>query len=393
MAEVLPSLVIASIAEKIFRLLQSNLRDTKKTKVVPVAMFDLSGSTKLKLREGHSVGTRLAIEHNLLCEQIAEKYEGIVIKHMGDGVFLQFNDPVNACRAAVSIKKAVVENGRFATKGAVTIGVVEQLEIGGIKDLLGSTIDRCARMTSMANPNQVLIDQTMMGVTESFLRDDKELIISEPITRRAKGIGEILIFEISLKEYEFTGFSLPTFNIIEDGRMPLREKMDFLACAKNELIELGIGLSSFSDNYYRQRPTEVKDKIIKMLQKGVNIKCVILDPNSDNAKIYVNDNKEPKYLERMKTSKELLVEMKKELQKSGYNDFHIMIYDALPRFHASCIDMELPTGMMSISHYLPKIPRSRNPVIQFSKYSNPQLFDRYKSIIEGILENSYELKM
>ena len=76
MAEVLSSIVVASIAEKIIRLLQSNLRDTKKTKVIPVAIFDLSGSTQIKLLEGHSVGTRLAIEHNLLCEQIAEKYEG-----------------------------------------------------------------------------------------------------------------------------------------------------------------------------------------------------------------------------------------------------------------------------------------------------------------------------
>jgi len=98
MAEVLTELILITSFEKIFQQLRSNLK-IKKTKMMPVAMFDLAGSTRIKLEEGHSVGTRLVIEHNLLCEDISEKFGGTVIKHMGDGIFLQFQDAIEACRA------------------------------------------------------------------------------------------------------------------------------------------------------------------------------------------------------------------------------------------------------------------------------------------------------
>lgn len=90
----------------------------------------------------------------------------------------------------------------------------------------------------------------------------------------------------------------------------------------------------------RQRPSECEDKIIDMLKRGVDTKCVILDPDCESAKTYVDDNKEPEYLERMKVSREQLIKIKRELHELGYNKFHILLYNAFPRFHASCIDNE-----------------------------------------------------
>jgi len=392
MAQVLPIIALTPIIDEILQLMKSRSKRKRETDLVAVAMFDLPGSTKIKLTEGHSKGTQLALEHNLICEKIAKEFGGSVIKHMGDGVFIKFENPVKACEAALNIKKATIEDGRFVTKGGLTLGVVESIEISGIKDLLGSTIDRCARIVSMAIPNQILIDQTLFTATESFLRDFKDVIISEPLTTKAKGIGDIIVYELSIGTFGFTGFGLLYLKIIEEGRMPLNEKMAFLSSTKEEIIELGIGLSSFSDNYFRQRPSEFKDKIISLLKKGVIIKCIILNPENDIAKIYVKDNKEPEYLKRMEESLTKLLEIKKEFQKGGLNNFKIFMHEKIPRFHASCIDIDKPWGSISITNYLPEILRSKNPVIQFSKYSNPELFNIYSSVIKNMLKNSSEIE-
>ena len=379
---------LEAIVDEVLDLSKKQMRQKQKTGVVAVAMFDLPDSTRIKLVEGHSKGTQLALEHNLICEKIARSYGGSVIKHMGDGVFIEFKDPLKACQAALNIKKATIEDGRFLTKGGITLGAVESIEIGGIRDLLGTTVDRCARLTSMAIPNQILIDQVLLTSIESFLRDKRGILIGERRTVKAKGIGEMSFHELSIEPYGFAGFGLPYLRIIEEGRMPLEEKMAFLSSAKEDIIELGIGLSSFSDNYYRQRPAECKDKLIYLLKKGVTIRCVILDPDSRIAGIYVRDNKEPSYLKRMKESLKKLFDIKMEFHRQGLDNFEILAYEAIPRFHASCIDLGKPYGKISVSHYLPQTLRSQNPVMQFSRYSNPELFEKYKLVVENLLSNA-----
>ena len=374
------------------KLIKRKIKNKRKTiKTVAVAMFDLPGSTQIKLMEGHTIGTQRAIKHNLICEKISKKFGGNVIKYMGDGIFIEFDDPIKACEAALEIKKAIHENPEFTTKGGITIGVVETIEIiEGIKDLMGSTVDRCARIASFASKNQILIDQTLLDATESFLRDNDNIIISEPMKRSAKGIGKLNVFELSLKPLGFSGYNIISLNIIEEGRMPLGEKMDYLMSAKKEIIELGIGLTSFSDDFSRARTTEFKDKIVTILKKGIKIKCLVLDPNSEAAKIYVNYNNESKYLDKMKESLNELIRLKKEFLEEGLINFNILIYNDLPHFHASCVDLEESYGKISISHYLPKIPRAENPITQFSRESNPCLYEKYNQVIKKILENSKE---
>ena len=389
MAEILVSSILPILLEQVL----SSLKKIKerKTEIVTVAMFDLTGSTRVKLSNGHARGTELALEHNSLCQEISSRYNGSVVKHMGDGIFLRFQNPVEACQAALEIKHTLYEKGRFSTKAGITIGLVENIEVGGISDLLGSIIDRCARMTSLAAPDQILIDQTLHGVAYSFLKENKDMIVSDPTIKKVKGIGELILYEISLIPLGFVGFNISSLNVIEEGRMPLKEKMTYLATANEEIIELGIGLTSFSDNYYRQRPSEFKDGLIDLLKRGVKIKCYIINHESEYARMYVEYNEEPYYIERMKTSLNQLINIKKDFKSMNLDGFSIHYYDSYPSFHASCIDLDNEKGKMSITHYLPKTLRSKNPVIQFSQQSNPKLFNIYKESIVKIIENSKEI--
>lgn len=60
----------------------------------------------MKLSRGHTYGTRLSLLHNLICREIAAEHTGTVVKELGDGLFVEFKDPVSACLAAIDIKAA-----------------------------------------------------------------------------------------------------------------------------------------------------------------------------------------------------------------------------------------------------------------------------------------------
>lgn len=94
--EVILGTALKPIIDEVLELLKKQMRHKQKTGVVAIAMFDLPDSTRIKLTEGHTKGTQLALEHNLICEKIAKSFGGSVIKHMRDGVFIEFEDPLKA---------------------------------------------------------------------------------------------------------------------------------------------------------------------------------------------------------------------------------------------------------------------------------------------------------
>lgn len=381
------------MGEKIKKILSNYLNGIERKKIehLAVVMFDLAGSTELKLAKGHSEGTQTALEHNFICEHIGKKFDGSVLKHMGDGIFIEFKDPLNACRAALEIKKTMIEDFNFQTKIGISLGSVESLEIEGKRDLLGSTVDRCARLTSLASPNQILIDYAVRTSCETFLKDEG-ILISDPIHFNAKGIGELIATEISLKPYGISGYGIPHLKLVTDGRMPLYEKMALMTSAKNEIIELGVGLTTFSEYFTIRRSKEFKEKIINLMRKGVILRTVTLNPDSQVAKIYVEENNEQVYIDEIKKSIGRLISIKDFFNSNGLGDnFKIYMYENLPRFHATCIDLKTETGMMSISPYLPYFSHAENPVIQFSYHSNKIMFNKYKLSIETILENAIEI--
>lgn len=383
----------AAIAlQEALKIIRKAKKNKRRTPVVAVAMFDLVGSTQLKRTVGHSRGTQTAIEHNLMCETIARKFGGSAIKYMGDGVFIEFDDPSKACLAAVEIRNSIAETNRFTTKVGITFGMVERMEIGGIPDLLGTTVDRCARLTSLALPSQILIDAVLYGAAESFLRDDPNLHISDATTRKAKGFDDLVVCELSSKGIGFVGFGPAFFDLVEEGRPPLDEKISFLATAEEELIEVGVGLTSFSGYFRRRRPSEFKETIDDLLNRGVSIRCLMLDPETDMARIYVNENKEPEYLNRMRDSLQMLKEIKEDYDSVGLHGFHIMTYDAIPRFHVTCADLDTPHGKMSVSHYLRGITRASTPAARFSRMSNPELFEKYAASLKSLLDIAREVR-
>jgi class 3 adenylate cyclase len=365
-------------------------RGTRTTKTI--AIFDLAGSTPMKLLGGHTLGTRAALLHNLICREIAGRRGGMVVKELGDGVIVAFDDPVSACLAAVEIKAAAHETDEVMTKGGLTIGAVEEMEIAGIKDFLGMTVDRCARIQSMAAPGQILLDSALHDAASSFLRDLPNISVGPGQDLNLKGIGPTLVYELSTKDLGFVGHYASPLMIHEDGRLTIDEKVAFMQNAESEVIELGIGLRTFTGYFTSRRRTEFKDHVLNLLQRGVDFKCMLLNPASSIARIYAKNRAEKTLCKDISFS---IRELKRQQQEfdslKPKGSFEIVLYAHLPSFHAVCVDPQTDAGRITVSNYLHGVFRAEAPVLQFSKVSNKEMFSKYWLSMESLLRDSKQL--
>jgi len=56
------------------------------------------------------------------------------------------------------------------------------------------------------------------------------------------------------------------------------------------------------------------------------------------------------------------------------------------------VDGDSPNGKVMVSHYVYGLSRANCPVVEFSKQSNPALYDRYWDSLKKLAENARQLK-
>ena len=132
-----------------------------------VLFVDVTDSTKIYESLGDTVA--LALINGLFArlDKVIVKYSGSVVKTLGDGMICVFEDPDNAFRAACEIQTTVHAaaqgaKNRLQIKIAFTWGPV----ILSRGDVYGDTMNVCARLVELANPEQVLTSaQTVEALT------------------------------------------------------------------------------------------------------------------------------------------------------------------------------------------------------------------------------------
>jgi len=170
---------------------------------VCIAFFDLVDSTRLKNKMGQLQGVDLALKHNQIAADICQRFNGRIIKHIGDSIMVVFKVPLEGILAAIEFVQIIHMNQHpFRTKVGLVHGIVKTVDINGL-DYLGNSVDLSSRLTSQALPNQILTDEATMDMIKPFLIDFDQLISRFLGVRELKGIGSVPVYEVSLAD---TGF-------------------------------------------------------------------------------------------------------------------------------------------------------------------------------------------
>lgn len=173
-----------------------------------IAFFDLVDSTYLKKQLGQSRGVDMAVTHNQVAAGICQQFRGRVIKYIGDSVMAVFDTPLEGMLAALEFIRTIHRKQLpFRTKAGLTHGTVTRVEINGV-DYMGHAVDRSARLTGHALPNQVLTDETTMDIIKPFLVDFDQIISRFLGVQELKGIGKVPVYEAALSDYGFVNEDL-----------------------------------------------------------------------------------------------------------------------------------------------------------------------------------------
>jgi class 3 adenylate cyclase len=360
------------------------------TSLCVVAFFDLANSTAMKLSAGHAVGSRAAMTFTRMVTTVVAQCGGLVVKELGDGVLCRFSDPAQAVRAALNVKEAAFQLSTPASCG-LTVGQVSSYQGNlGLTDMIGDTVDRCARIQAMAASGQVLIDQPMYEVVRSHLKDISRVHLGrEAAEVETKGVGPMRLWEVSLQKLGVTTVATP-FAVHAGGRLTIREKVQFMRLAREEVIEIGTGLTSFAKYFTGQKPGEFRDHLREFFKRGVSLHCYALDPTYEPGVAYLRSLGDDSYEQEMVRARELILRERTEcirLTLPGQLEYYT--YSQVPDFHCLGVDVGDPmNGRILFSPYLGELSRAECPVHQLSRQSFPELYDKYLSAILSVRDAS-----
>lgn len=121
-----------------------------------VVFTDVVGSTERAREMGDSRWKQLLARHDRLAEQIAKRYRGAVVKHIGDGQLAVFDSPREAIRFANTFR-AEVRDLELDIRTGIHAGEVDVVR----RDVTGIGVHIASRVMGEAEPSEILVSRTV----------------------------------------------------------------------------------------------------------------------------------------------------------------------------------------------------------------------------------------
>lgn len=134
-------------------------RITKSQRAITILFTDIVDSTRYWGRKGDIEGRMMVDQHNRLVFPVVKKFNGKVVKTIGDAVMASFPHREDAIRAAIGIQQALEEyrkkDDSFTLK--LRIGLHTGKAIVEKRDVFGDTVNVASRVESHAEAGEILV--------------------------------------------------------------------------------------------------------------------------------------------------------------------------------------------------------------------------------------------
>ena len=164
--------------------LSGQLRGTQVDETPPQAIgfADLVGFTAMSQQLDSASLAAVVDRFEAVAFGTIGRHGGRVVKMIGDEVMFSIEDPVHAARCAIELAESYHEADDLSD---VRVGLAHGVTIDRNGDLFGPAVNLASRMTAIAYPGSVVIDDSMYDL----LRDHDEFTIRTMLPRRLKNIG------------------------------------------------------------------------------------------------------------------------------------------------------------------------------------------------------------
>ena len=137
---------------------------------------DIVGYSKM-IGDNEELALSLLREHDAILIESIKKYNGVIIKHIGDAIFAKFNLIDDAINASTEIQKNLCHRNQSQKKDKqiqVRIGLHEGNVVEKDNDLFGHNVNLCSRIEGSAIPGSIAISKealdnsTQKNITRSY---------------------------------------------------------------------------------------------------------------------------------------------------------------------------------------------------------------------------------
>jgi len=126
-------------------------------RVLKTIMFtDIVGSTERAAAMGDGAWRDLLASHDAFMRKQIDRFRGITVKQLGDGVLACFDGPARAIRCGASAARAAADAG-FPIRVGIHTGECEMVG----DDVAGLTVHIAARVGVLADKGEVLVSRTV----------------------------------------------------------------------------------------------------------------------------------------------------------------------------------------------------------------------------------------
>jgi class 3 adenylate cyclase len=154
-------------------------------RVITVLFSDIRGFTAIAEQRAPEEAVSLLNQCLRVQAEIVARFNGDVDKFIGDAVFAHFagaDMAVNAIRCAVEIHHAMAARAREWGPAAIEVGVgiaTGEVILGSVGSAdrldytaLGSTVNLCSRLCSVAGPREILLSESTFAAVRDFIAAD-----------------------------------------------------------------------------------------------------------------------------------------------------------------------------------------------------------------------------
>jgi class 3 adenylate cyclase len=139
-------------------LVQAGRLEARPDRPPAVAFVDLSGYTTLTVERGDEAAAAVAEQLRAIAEASIRGLGGRLVKLLGDGVLIRFEDAASAIRATLDLVDRVTAAGLPAAHAGIAAGRVVDRD----GDIFGQTVNLAARIAAQAGPGEVVVEEGMV---------------------------------------------------------------------------------------------------------------------------------------------------------------------------------------------------------------------------------------
>lgn len=161
-------------------------------RLAAILVADVVGYSRLVEVDEAGTLTALRTSRERIVEPVVRENSGRIVKHMGDGVLVEFGSAVNALNCALEIQKrfgefnvAEIDGSQIRLRIGLNLGEI----VGEGSDILGDGVNIAARLESMADPGGICISgkfhEEVRGKLE-FVAEDLGEVTLKNIARRVR---------------------------------------------------------------------------------------------------------------------------------------------------------------------------------------------------------------